>query len=232
MDKFEVRALREKVGVGSRRAQWVMVLFVVSMIVDLGGILAGWSQQVFAGGVVGGGGAGVVTATLDGDVYRGIQILRLFVSVVLGISLLVWLNAAYDNLHHVGSRVTRFTSGWAVGFWLIPVFNLFRPCQVIKELWWRSRNGNREVTLGTETRLPLVSAWWSCWLLAILLARISSDRVLLSRDLTPVVSFVNSVMAPEIARVVAAILAFLVVRRIDQFQRALPSRQLFETPHP
>jgi hypothetical protein len=46
----------------------------------------------------------------------------------------------------------RFSPGWAIGYWFVPVLNLIRPCEVMLELAWGSdpgdtpsgrKNGNR-----------------------------------------------------------------------------------------
>src|SRR5260370_20338084 len=55
---------------------------------------------------------------------------------------LCWLHRAYSNLKLLGTRETRFTTGWAVGYWFLPVFNLFRPYQIVSDLWMRSREAN------------------------------------------------------------------------------------------
>lgn len=48
--------------------------------------------------------------------------------------LLLWLYRAYCNLPALGVERPRFSPGWAVGYWFVPVLNLIRPCQVMVEL--------------------------------------------------------------------------------------------------
>jgi len=38
----------------------------------------------------------------------------------------------------VGTRESRFTPGWAVGYWFVPFVNLVRPYQIVADLWLRS----------------------------------------------------------------------------------------------
>src|SRR5438093_12382214 len=48
---------------------------------------------------------------------------------------LTWLQRAYRNLPALHATELRYTPGWAVGSWFIPLVNLFAPHQVVSELW-------------------------------------------------------------------------------------------------
>ena len=63
--------------------------------------------------------------------------------------LLTWIHRANYNARHLGSRGMRFSPGWSVGWFFIPVLNIWKPYQVLKELWktsidpqyWKSQKG-------------------------------------------------------------------------------------------
>jgi hypothetical protein len=48
---------------------------------------------------------------------------------------LAWFRRAYLNLPALGARRLRFRPWWAVGAWLLPVFSLFRPKQILNDIW-------------------------------------------------------------------------------------------------
>jgi hypothetical protein len=56
--------------------------------------------------------------------------------------LLLWLYRAYCNLPALGTERSKFSPGWAVGYWFVPVLNLIRPCEVMLDLAWGSDPGN------------------------------------------------------------------------------------------
>jgi uncharacterized protein DUF4328 len=48
--------------------------------------------------------------------------------------LLLWYYRAYRNLPALGTAQPKFSPGWAVGYWFVPVLNLVRPCEALLEL--------------------------------------------------------------------------------------------------
>ena len=95
--------------------------------------------------------------------------------IVSGIVFLVWFHKVYRNLPALGAASTEYSPGWAVGWWFIPVAGLIVPCQISKEIWKGSHPANLGVL--SKARLagsPLVSVWWTFWLIMILIAAYSA----------------------------------------------------------
>ncbi|MEP7105704.1 MAG: DUF4328 domain-containing protein [Chloroflexota bacterium] len=59
--------------------------------------------------------------------------------IACAISVPAWCHRVYRNLPALGVHATRFTPGWAAGWWFVPLFNLVRPYQVLREIWVDSR---------------------------------------------------------------------------------------------
>src|SRR5205809_7873998 len=47
----------------------------------------------------------------------------------------IWQHRAQANARALTHDGTEFTPGWAVGWWFIPIANLFKPFQTVRELW-------------------------------------------------------------------------------------------------
>jgi hypothetical protein len=80
-----------------------------------------------------------------------------------GIVWLLWLHSSYSLLRHAGTKVTRFSPGWAVGCWFLPLVNLVRPYQVVRELLQRSRGLNASAETIARHSAD-VALWWLAWL--------------------------------------------------------------------
>ena len=79
--------------------------------------------------------------------------------IALGLStiaLLVWVSRTNRACRELGATDMEFTPGWAWGVWLIPIINLFRPYQVVRELWRTTDIDRRES--------GLVLGWWLVWI--------------------------------------------------------------------
>src|SRR5512133_3434057 len=53
----------------------------------------------------------------------------------------VWQHHAQANAVVLSGGGLRFTPGWAVGWWFIPIANLWKPFQTVRELWRASHGG-------------------------------------------------------------------------------------------
>jgi hypothetical protein len=78
-----------------------------------------------------------------------------------------WLAAAYRNSDIVSPGTRRYGHGWAIGAWFVPFLNLWRPKQIVNDVW---RAGGRDV----EAAEPgaLLVRWWSAFVISNYLANI------------------------------------------------------------
>lgn len=91
--------------------------------------------------------------------------------VFLGSAIVVgrWIYRASANAHALSNEMT-VSPGWAVGSYFIPILNLFKPFQGMKEAWLASHhrsNWHGEPTPG------LLIVWWTLWLVTNILGNIS-----------------------------------------------------------
>ena len=59
-----------------------------------------------------------------------------------------------------------FTPGWCVGWFFVPIMNIFKPYQAIAELWKASHSGSVEEWQEMETPL-YIKIWWGAWLVSL-----------------------------------------------------------------
>ena len=85
---------------------------------------------------------------------------------VIGVGLLAvfWARRLYGNLRPLGIRELRFSEGWALGTSLVPVINLFRPKQIVNDIW-RAGGPEPQPADAWDGRpvSNLLSWWWFFW---------------------------------------------------------------------
>jgi Domain of unknown function (DUF4328) len=108
---------------------------------------------------------------VDDDPVQGIVgLLQSGLGLVTGITFLKWVYRAYKNIQGFGAENLRYSPGWAVAYYFMPVLSLFRPVQVMNEIWrasddprdWRRRPGSW-----------LIGSWWALFLVYGLVTWIS-----------------------------------------------------------
>jgi hypothetical protein len=101
---------------------------------------------------------------------------QLTMLIVTGIIFLVWFHRLYKNMPNLGMGPLRYGTGWAIGAWFVPILNLFRPKQIMNDIW-RASDGSFAYSPGSFAGRDvslLVNAWWGMLLVSGLLSRVAS----------------------------------------------------------
>lgn len=152
-----------------------------------------------------------------------VALLQLLIYIFTIVFFLMWLNRAYKNLAPLQSQNTEFSSGWAVGWWFVPFFNLVKPFQVMREVWRESdpdfdaNSGFLSNTIGSAPRY--MSFWWAFWIISNIFSNITG-RVYDPEDMRTVEISGYLFMITGVVSIIAAVLAIMTVRDITQRQEA------------
>jgi len=151
---------------------------------------------------------------------------RLFMTVVFvilvvltAVAWLMWQHRSQSNVRALGVPVG-FSPGWAVGWWFIPIANLWQPFRAVRELWRASDAAAHTVDDGRST--SLLGWWWAVYLVAGFL----QPSLLGGSDPTidRLIASDYQEIASDLLWVVAAVLAIFVVRGIRARQDAKVAR--------
>ncbi|MEO7715571.1 MAG: DUF4328 domain-containing protein [Capsulimonas sp.] len=138
-----------------------------------------------------------------------------------------WTFLAYRNLDSFEAAGLETTAAWAVGWFFVPVVNLYRPFMVFHELWKAGTPGvdsRDEVAWQRVPSSPLIGWWWSSVILHVFFLRML-DKVL-TNGLTTVASTVLFL----ILAAVSVALSIAVVTTISRRQEAKAREQAQSFP--
>jgi hypothetical protein len=90
--------------------------------------------------------------------------------IITGVLFLMWIHRANRNVRALGAEGMKFTPGWSVGWYFIPIASLWKPYQAMKEIWQASHNPKLWTT---QELKPIVNVWWTLWLLSNILGNAS-----------------------------------------------------------
>ena len=86
--------------------------------------------------------------------------------------MLVWIYRANYNARQLGATTMEFTPGWSVGWFFIPIGNLWKPFQAVKQIWQASKSAED----WKEQKAPaLLRWWWFFWLVSIIISRLAFE---------------------------------------------------------
>jgi hypothetical protein len=153
------------------RALWVSILLALASAV------ANVGDTEAAGLLLGDGDAG-------GDLYLWVGLVQALWFLVTAGLWLAWFRRAYLNLPALGARRLRYRPWWAVGAWLLPLFSLFRPKQLLNDIW-RASDPELPDQSDSWRRRPvaeLLGWWWLAFLASVLVRSITTEAVHAAAD--------------------------------------------------
>lgn len=163
----------------------------------------------------------------------GVYFLVLSVYLVTIVTFLIWLHCSYKNLLAFGANGLKASPGWAVGYWFIPILNLFKPLFIVNEVWNNSdyrQGGTHRISYSNTSSPKLHTSWWFAWIVSNVSDRIGSRMILNPSDSTTAYSGHLIIILSEIASILAAFCLIKIVANITQRQEANAANQRFHMP--
>lgn len=186
-----------------------------------------------------GGTIGISEAEDKYDAFNTVSGLSALVGVAIVIAFLVWFHRAYTNAAGLTGQPLRYGTGWSVGAWFIPVFNLWRPKQIANDIW-RAGDPKAQGNVGWNA-LPvagLLHWWWTIWILGSVIGGVAGGLLSIDSPLVEHAESPGSVSDSDLEReyvattlaaasvavqMIGATLAIMFVRRATERQDELIS---------
>jgi uncharacterized protein DUF4328 len=149
--------------------------------------------------------------------HAAISAVSLLAFLATAVAWLFWIHRAYANVAELGTGKTNHSPGWAVGYWFVPIMSLFRPYQITKETWVRSRDAGAGPSGGGTA---VVGWWWLLWVADQIFTNATSRLGSGAKSIAALQGVTIMGMIGDALTVGAALLALAVVRRIDGYQRS------------
>ncbi|MCE5267498.1 MAG: DUF4328 domain-containing protein [Planctomycetaceae bacterium] len=159
-----------------------------------------------------------------------------FATLQLGLGLaaaslfLAWLYRISWNSQFLRTERLRYTPGWSVGWFFVPIAGLFMPYYVVKELWKANISAGRR---WHRVAVPRVLAiWWTACIANSVIQYSPVSAILGERRMTELISgscsdrmhfhylaeFLGGRILSDIAGVTASLLTVVVVLRLTGLQ--------------
>ncbi len=147
----------------------------------------------------------------------GIGLFLVYIAAI--VMFCMWTYRVNANIHALGAANLRFTPGWAVGWYFVPIANLWKPYQVMKEIWRASRNPSG---WQDDASSSIVGWWWFWWIVSNVQISIGSspEQETLEAAITP------AGLVLVALDVIAAVFAYRVVKQVGILQAEASDRSV------
>jgi len=195
----------------SQRANWILIAFYLMLVLTIAFIASNLMQYDMMQKVY------TLEEVEANDLRQQIIALAYYLTFILcAVFFILWFRRAYYNLQAIGIS-TLHTDSWAAGSWFIPILNLYRPYQIMAEIWEQTQN---RISNNPHESKVLIGLWWGGWVIGSIIDQIS-DRVGRPGTLEAIESSTLLVIVSECISLITLILIILIIRKVSSWEQIL-----------
>ena len=205
-DKHETKSNPKPLG---RLFKWLKIFFLIYVASEIM-MLAGNTLSLSLGSTM----FGPNEPFSIGDVITSFGALALLIGFVCSI---IWFcifsYRATRNLHIWNMPDMHTSPGWAVGWYFVPIANLWKPHGTMDQMW----TATQALTKEFDDIAPTLGLWWICWVATNILGNISWRMGIRAGMFEPYasdVSMYKTTLMIDIISSITGIIAALVILRV------------------
>ncbi len=152
-----------------------------------------------------------------------IGIIQFASNITFFILFLFWFRRAYANLHRLNIKYLKCKDNMAVWGWFIPIIFLFRPVQIMSEIWDETqiqiKKYDKEYSV--KSGGVLIGVWWAMFLIANYMGKRAFKT---SFKAETVEQFINNDILIIIANgmeIVAKLLLIVIIGKVSKMEKIL-----------
>jgi heme/copper-type cytochrome/quinol oxidase subunit 2 len=173
-------------------AKYFIIAVAIMIVLDVANFIFGYQQyELFS---LAANGGDFSEAELEESTGVSMKIAGIFtiVNLVSAVLFILWFKGAYRNLSRY--KPLAYSEKWTIWCWFVPFVNLVVPCQIMLDLFRKTREYLDEKGLSDRVALntKIVGWWWALWITQNVIASVSvhvaleqypswNDRVTLSQ---------------------------------------------------
>lgn len=203
-----------------QRAKNAILLVSIVLTINVVALISNFLQYNLLHTVANGGFITPDEANANDSTQQIITIIYVIFFFISGVTFIQWFRRAYYNLH---LRVENLShgEGWAAGSWFIPIMCLYRPLQIMKELYnvtdfYLSKKG---IKIDANFTTRALTLWWTLWIVNNVLGQVIYRY---TADATSVDQLTTSTILNIIDKIIEIPLALVTIKVIKDYSRIEP----------
>jgi len=151
--------------------------------------------------------------------------LFILIAVVSYIFAAIWIYRVNYNVRCLGATRLVFTPGNSVLWYFIPIANLWKPYQAMKEIFIKSHNLNENINKinNAPSSFPF---WWFCWIVGNILAQVEFRLTVRAQTIDDIIIYTVIGIISSIILLVNWFLFFKIVNQINMMQNFISNKKV------
>jgi hypothetical protein len=215
--KMKMESLRPN----EQRAKNAVVLIGIVLALEFVNLISSYMQYDLLQTLANGGFISDEAADANDTRESFFGIVYLIVFLNSGVTFIMWFRRAYFNLHQKVSYLAH-SEGWAAGSWFVPIVNLFRPYQIMKEMYVETKEllTKKGLSEKVDYTTAYLGWWWTLWIISAVLGQLITRFVLKGADT------IDDLIAVTVAQMLLSVLgiplALVTIKIIRDYSKVEP----------
>jgi len=203
-----------------KRAKNAITLIYILLALEIISLISDYFQYDLLETIAKGGEISNDTATTNDTRVQLIGIIYMIVYIISTITFIQWFRRAYFNLHQRVNHLSQ-NEGWAAGSWFVPIISLYRPYQIMKELYQETKELLVKNGLGVNENFTTNSLgwWWTMWIIHNVIGQFVSRYSLKAESID---ELTTSTIASMFINIIGIPLALITVKVIKDYSNIEP----------
>lgn len=196
-----------------QRAKNAVTLIWIMLAMEIVSLISGYLQYDLLQHAANGSEIPIEAANAN-DTREGIVgVIYLIAYIVSAVTFIQWFRRAYFNLHLKLNYLSQ-TEGWAAGSWFVPVISLYRPYQIMRELYNETKEllTKNGVAIRQQFTTSTLGIWWTLWIISNIIGQFEFRYSLKAESLDELTTSTIIGMISNIIGIPLALIAIKVVR--------------------
>lgn len=207
----------------SKRAKDLMKIFGVLIGLTLIGIISGYLELELLKNAQLGQYADESEANIS-DLRQGlIGIAQTGIYIASIVLFLNWFRRAYGNLHRLDISYLKHKESMAVWSWFFPIIFLFRPVQIMNEIWTETQSNIKKYdSLYTlKSGGLIIGLWWTLFIISNFIGRYVLKTTFKNDTIEQLIESSQAIMISDIMQIPEALLVILIVFQLSKMETKL-----------
>lgn len=201
-----------------RLATYLKVAAGASVLVAILAAWSGWLELDLLNRISGGEFVTQAEGESNDNRQFMFSILSTAIFVVTGILFLRWVYLSNRNARALGATGMKYTPGWAVGWYFVPIMAFWKPFVSMQEIF-KASNPASGATNWLETKAPwVVEVWWLLFIVMNLTSRVLVRGFRDAETLPELTTASRLSLASDLLVIPAAVAMVFVIAKLGTWQ--------------
>jgi len=204
----------------SDRAKNLMIVFWVLTGLTLIGLLSGYNELQILKRAQIGEYVSMQEANTSDTIQAIIGLVQMVIHIASIVLFLNWFRRAYANLHRAGVSYLKHKEDMAVWAWFIPIISLFRPVQIMNEIWTETQKKIKDLDTNYYAINGglIIGLWWTLFIISNFIGNYVFKTAFKDETIEQIIEGSQAMLISDGMQVPEALLVIFIVFQLSKME--------------